>query len=123
VLRLLLDEHYPNWACRHLVSRGIDAVSIQEDWPWLLGASDVDVLSAAVAERRIVVTEDVSTFPAAIAVVPDHVGVVYCRWNVFPRTRAGVSDLIASLVSLNANPPVGLGQAPVVWWLQPCDAT
>jgi len=118
-LRLLLDEHYPHWACAALRNRGIDAACIQEELPWLLGASDADVLRAAVADGRAVVTEDVSTFPAAIAMVPDHLGVIYCRWNTFPRTRAGISALVDALVALVADPPAGLGSTPTVWWLQP----
>ena len=118
-IRLLLDEHYPGWAGAELRRRGIDAVSIQAEYPWLQGASDTAVLRAAVAERRVVVTEDVSTFPAAVIAVPNHVGIIYCRWDVFPRTRPGINHLVAALAALAADPPEGLGQAPVEWWLQP----
>ena len=115
--RLLMDEHYPHWACEELARRNIDAICVQKDWPWLQGASDIDVLKAAVADRRIVVTEDVSTFPAATLAVPDHPGVIYCRWNVFPRTRAGITRLVEALADLADDPPSGLGFEPVVWWL------
>ena len=115
--RLLMDEHYPHWACEELARRHIDAICVQKDWPWLQGASDVDVLNAAVADSRIVVTEDVSTFPAAIAAMPNHMGVIYCRWNVFPRTRAGIGRLVEALAGLAHDPPAGLGSAPVAWWL------
>jgi len=118
-LRLLLDEHYPHSACEKLRRRGIDVVSVQRDWPWFLAASDTEVLRAAVADGRVVVTEDISTFPAAIAAIPDHLGVVYCRSHVFPRTGPGVARLVDSLVTLLAHPPSGLGSAPIVWWLQP----
>ena len=120
-VRLLLDEHYPHWACEDLRRRGLDTASIQQDWPWLLGASDTDVLTAAVVDGRVVVTEDVSTFPAAVDAVPDHRGVVYCRWNVFPRTRAGIARLVDALAELASDPPAGLGSAPVVWWLKSAD--
>lgn len=43
------------------------------------GVDDRGVLQAAMQEGRVLVTEDVTTFAAAIAVVPDHVGVVYCH--------------------------------------------
>jgi len=118
-LRLLLDEHYPRWAADALQTRGIDAISIQYDWSWLQSASDDEVLAAAVADGRVVVTEDVSTFPAALAKVPHHCGVIYCRWNIFPRTRPGITALADALAALAENPPVGLGSQPVVWWLQP----
>jgi len=117
-LRLLLDEHYPAWAADDLCRRGLDTTSVQRDYPWLPGASDAAVRSTAVAEGRVVVTEDVSTFPAAVLAVPGHCGIVYCRWNVFPRTRSGTGRLVDALVALAQRPPHGLGTDPVEWWLQ-----
>ena len=116
-LRLLLDEHYPHWACEALTRHGIDAVSIERDWPWLLSISDADVLRAAVADQRVVVTEDVSTFPAATALVPNHLGVIYCRAKAFPRTRPGINKLVEALVRLGEHPPSELGSSPIIWWL------
>lgn len=75
------------------------------------------MLEAAVAERRIVVTEDVSTFSAAMALVPAHRGIVYCYHARFPRTRPGLGKLRKCLEALAADPPAGLGEHPVVWWL------
>ena len=114
---LLLDEHYPPWALAELRRRGLDAIGLLEDRPGLCGASDVEILHAAVIEGRVVVTEDVRTFRRAIAVVPDHLGFVFCRSAVFPRTRPGVARLVEALVSLAADPPAGLGTAPLEWWL------
>jgi hypothetical protein len=102
-----------------LFGSGIDAVAITPDRPQLWGATDADVLRAAVAEGRVVVTEDVSTFPAAIAEVPDHVGVVYCRSQAFRRTPAGLARIAAALLALVQAPPPGSGEAPVIWWLEP----
>ena len=116
-LRFLLDEHYPPALVTRLVERGVDAVGLLEDRPSLLGASDIAVLRQATAEGRVVVTEDVSTFPAAIREAPSHVGVVYCRSNVFQRTPAGLSRLADALVALAADPPAGLGTQAVIWWL------
>lgn len=93
-LKLLLDEHYPGWL-----------------------ADDARVLAAAVAERRVVVTEDVTTFSAAVAFVPQHVGIVYCHHARFPRTRSGLFRLHKALVTLATDPPAGLGEHPVTWWL------
>jgi hypothetical protein len=73
--------------------------------------------SPARAERRVVVTEDVTTFGAAIVLVPDHVGVVYCHHARYPRTMPGLARLHRALITLAADPPDGLGQFPIVWWL------
>lgn len=116
-IRLLLDEHYPAWLADGLAADGIDAVALNVHRPKLRGVDDRRVLDAAVAERRVIVTEDVSTFSAAIAAVPHHVGVVYCHHARFPRTRPGLDKLRKALVALVSNPPDGLGEHPVIWWL------
>ncbi|WP_166346239.1 DUF5615 family PIN-like protein [Phytoactinopolyspora limicola] len=116
-LRFLLDEHYPPWLADDLHADGIDAVALIAHRPQLRGLDDRQVLEAAVAEGRIVVTEDVNTFSAAIAVIPGHVGVVYCHHVRFPRTRPGLNRLRKALVALAGNPPEGLGEHPLVWWL------
>ncbi|MDR2565476.1 MAG: DUF5615 family PIN-like protein [Bifidobacteriaceae bacterium] len=116
-IRLLLDEHYPPALARLLRETGIDAVAITADRPLLMGAPDSEVLMAAVADGRVVVTEDVTTFPAAVKRVPGHLGIVYCRSRAFPRTRGGLQRLAASLQCLASDPPPGLGSAPLEWWL------
>lgn len=116
-IRLLLDEHYPGWLADELVADGIDAVALNAHRAELRGVDDRRVIEAAVAERRVVVTEDVNTFSAAIAVVPNHVGVVYCHHARFPRTRPGLNTLRKALVALVSAPPDGLGEHPIVWWL------
>ena len=116
-LRLLLDEHYPPWLAAGLVADGLDVLTLTQDRPHLRGADDTTVLRAAAAERRIVVTEDVSNFGAAIAAVPDHVGVIYCLATRYPRTRSGLAHLHRALITLAGAPPYGLGEAPLVLWL------
>jgi len=116
-IRFLLDEHYPAWLADQLVAEGIDTVALNAHRPELRGADDRRVLEAAAAEARVVVTEDVSTFNVAIALVPPHVGVVYCHHARFPRTKAGLGKLRKALGALAADPPAGLGEQPVVWWL------
>lgn len=71
----------------------------------------------AIAEGRLIVTEDVSTFNVAIAFVPHHIGVVYCHHARFPRTRPGLARLHKALGALASDPPAGLGEHPLVWWL------
>ena len=116
-IRFLLDEHYPGRLAEDLTADGIDAVALIAHRPELRGASDARVLEAATAEGRVVVTEDVSTFSVAIALAPDHIGIVYCHHARFPRTRTGLAKLRKALGALAADPPPGLGEHPVVWWL------
>ena len=120
-LRLLLDEHYPAALARVLSAGGVDTVAVVADRPQLVGASDIDVLRTAAAEGRVVVTEDVTTFPVAIAALPDHAGVIYCRSSVFRRTPSGLAAIERALLHLAAAPPEGLGELPLVWWLAPAD--
>jgi predicted nuclease of predicted toxin-antitoxin system len=116
-IRFLLDEHYPGWLAEELTADGVDAVALIAHRPELRGATDGRVLEAAVAESRIVVTEDVNTFSIAVALVPHHVGIVYCHHARFPRTRSGLAKLRSALLALATYPPAGLGEQPIVWWL------
>lgn len=116
-LRFLLDEHYPRWLADELRAASVDAVAVVGDRPELRGADDRKVLEVAVAEGRIVVTEDVSTLSVAVALVPQHIGVVYCHHARFPRTRPGLHHLAAAIRALANDPPGGLGHHPVIWWL------
>lgn len=120
-IRSLLDEHYPGWLAEALAADGIDAVALIAHRAELRGVNDLTVLQAAVKEGRIVVTEDVTTFAAAIARVPDHIGVVYCHHARYPRTRSGLHRIHRALAALSAVPPPGLGSQPVEWWLPPPD--
>lgn len=116
-LRFLLDEHYPGWLAEKLTADGVDTMALNAHRPELRGMDDAVVLTAALADGRIVVTEDVTTFAAAIARVPDHVGVVFCHHGRYPRTKPGLDRLHRALVALPADPPEGLGQHPIEWWL------
>lgn len=97
--------------------RALDAVALNAHRPELRGVDDRRVLEAAVAESRVVVTEDVSTFSAAITTVPHHLGVVYCHHARFPRTRPGLNQLRKALAELVNSPSDGLGEHPIIWWL------
>lgn len=116
-IRFLLDEHYPGWLADELDEDGVDAVALVAHRPELRGQDDGRVLAAAVLDGRVVVTEDVTTFSAAIEMVPNHLGVVYCHHARFPRTRPGLAKLRKALCALVADPPDGLGVDPVIWWL------
>lgn len=115
-IRFFLDEHYPAWLAEELVADGVDASALNAR-PELRGVDDRSVLEVAISEGRVVVTEDVNTFSAAIALVPQHLGVVYCHHARFPRTREGLAKLRKALGALASDAPPGLGQHPLVWWL------
>lgn len=116
-LRFLLDEHYPGWLAEALTEDGVDTVALTAHRPELRGSDDQKVLRAAAGEGRVVVTEDVTTFAAAIAAVADHVGVVSSHHAGDPRTGPGLHRLRRALVELHSHPPPGLGRQPVEWWL------
>lgn len=118
-LRFLLDEHYPGWLADELTRDGLDVVALVAHRPELRAADATTVLRAAVAERRVVVTEDVTTFGVAASQFGEHLGIVYCHHARFPRTKAGLHALKAALLNLALDPPHGLGEQPVIWWLAP----
>jgi len=115
-LALLLDEHYPESVSRHLRDQGIDAVGVigRED---LRGRADSEVLALATREGRAVVTEDVTTFPAAIVAVPNHAGVIFCEAQRFPRTVRALPRLESALVTFVRSPPEVARYPGFVWWL------
>lgn len=115
-IRLLLDAHYPAWLADELTAGGLEARAAIADQE-LAGADDTRILAVAAAESRAVVTEDVATFHEAIRHVPDHCGVVFCHHARFPRRAARIHILRDALIALAADPPAGLGELPVEYWL------
>ncbi len=66
-MRLLIDEMWPRFVARSLRERGHDAVSAAER-PDLRTMPDSVILAAALAEGRVVVTENAKDFrPTALA--------------------------------------------------------
>ena len=116
--RFLLDEHYPAWLADELGEGGVGAEAVLhlDD---LRGRPDLEVLRWAVAERRLLVTEDVRTMPAAIRAVPAHAGVIFCPSRRFGRDRAGLERLRSALLAFALEPPEGAGSPGFVWWLTP----
>ena len=118
MIRFFLDEHFPHALVKRLNEYQVDAVCILVDHPELLGATDAKVLETATSLGYVMVTEDVSTFPIAIRSFSNHIGVVYCRSAVFSRSTSGLDRIARALSLLAHDPPNGLGELPVVWWLQ-----
>jgi len=82
MVKYLLDEHYPEIVATQLRQRDIDARAVIADGE-LRGVDDKTILAVATQEGRLVVTEDVTTSPAAIAKVPKHSGVIFCESRRF----------------------------------------
>src|SRR4051794_12111027 len=72
-----------------LRARGNDVLWVHEADPVLVGASDAEMLSAAVATERVLVTQNVRDFrPLDIAILEGgdhHHGIVYTSDRQFPR--------------------------------------
>jgi hypothetical protein len=116
-IRFLLDEHYPGWLAEDLAADGVEAVALTARRPGLRGVSDQRVLEAAVAERRVVVTEDVSTFGAAAASSP----IISESCTATTRGSRGPGRAWSGSARHSSCwpqiPPARLGEHPVVWWL------
>ena len=98
-MRWMLDEMLPHAAAQILNERGHDAVCVTNTA--LRSARDEDVYSAAVAQDRIVVTEDESDYARILRQALDAgapvVPVVVVRKNRFPRGGAmphGLADAL-----------------------------
>lgn len=84
---------------------GVDAISIH-DRSQLEGSSDEQVMRVAIAERRVLVTNNVRDFAPLVEQFglrgETHFGVVFTDDVTFPRTRAGIGLLVRALVALAA---------------------
>jgi predicted nuclease of predicted toxin-antitoxin system len=125
-VRLLLDEHYSDSIAAALRARGHDVVAIQERDD-LRGLSDGRVLLAACAERRVVVTEDLSDFRRrvrrAINEGTPTFGVVCVSPRAFRRDAKSTGRLVRALDALLRALPEDrdvLSRGGEVW-LQPAD--
>ncbi|MDR2566677.1 MAG: DUF5615 family PIN-like protein [Bifidobacteriaceae bacterium] len=114
---LLLDEHYPRSLADQLMDRGVNTQAVVAR-PDLRGTADATVLSAARQEGRMVVTADVTTFPAAMTRMPDRTGVVFCDSGRFPRTISALPRLADALFCFASDPPPSAALPGFVWWFQ-----
>jgi len=96
---LLLDEMFPSAITADITTCGIDCRAVVAD-PVLRALSDLEIFLAALAEERVIVTNNVPDFEslrraheAAGNEVP---GLIYTSDLTFPRTKAYVSRLAAA---------------------------
>lgn len=102
---LLLDERFSSAIAADLTTRGIDCRAVVAD-PVLRALSDLEIFQAALAEERIIVTNNVPDFEnlrrAHEAAGNKAPGLIYTSDLTFPRTKAYVSRLAAALAAAAA---------------------
>lgn len=125
-MRLLLDEmHAPAVAAR-MRDRGHDAAAVKERAD-LIGLPDEELLRAATADHRAVVTENVKDFAALhrriSASGQRHSGLVFTHSRRFPRSaRNHVRVLADALAVLLDEHGAMLGDVEsFIWWLERAD--
>ena len=116
---LLLDEMFSPAIAADLAARGIDCRAVVAD-PVLRALSDLEIFQTALAEGRVLVTNNVPDFEslrraheAAGNEVP---GLIYTSDLTFPRTKAYVSRLGAALAAAAGRETARCGG---VLWLRP----
>jgi predicted nuclease of predicted toxin-antitoxin system len=114
-VKLLLDEMYPPVVAEQLRVRGHDVVSVHDpDYRRLEGAPDEDVLAAALAEERALVTENVPDFRRleadALARGDAYATLVFTSNRQFPRGEPGtIGHLVEALHALMSEMPMAQG--------------
>jgi predicted nuclease of predicted toxin-antitoxin system len=102
-LRLLLDEQHDPAIAQSLRKQGFDVIAVAERQEWR-EIADADVLAAAVADRRAVVTEDVRDFTVlhrrCLEQGQTHYGIIFTSRTRLPRHRAGRRALLTALRSV-----------------------
>ena len=109
-MKLLLDEMYSGAIAVELRARGHDVLSVREVNPSLAGAPDDEVLKAAVAMERTLVTENVRDFrPLELALLGGsghHHGIIYTTDRQFPRgDEQSIGRLVRTLDAFLGNAP------------------
>lgn len=122
-MRLLLDEMHAPAVTAELRARGYDAVAVKER-PDLIGVADGDLLVAATADGRAVVTENIKDFAPLhqrlTAAGERHGGLVFTHPRRFPRgARSHVRALSDALAVFVDEQGDTLGDVEsFVWWLE-----
>ena len=98
--RLLIDEMFSPRIAAELVERGYDCRSVAAD-PLLQQRPDDALFAVAVAEARILVTENVVDFERLrrdrVAEMADVPPLIYTSGSAFPRDRRYVRRLVEAL--------------------------
>jgi hypothetical protein len=108
-MKLLLDVHHSPKAAEQLRQGGYDVLAAAED-ARLFTLADDDLLRAATADGRAVVTENVKDFDRIVrnwaSTGERHGGVIFTSPRRFQRSRSSYpGDLVLALQGFLANPP------------------
>lgn len=90
-MRFHLDEHVPHAVAKGLRLRGLDVTTTSD--AGLVSAEDEDHIAYALAENRVIFTQDADFLVLASRADVDHAGIVYCHQG----TRS-IGDIIHFLV-------------------------
>jgi predicted nuclease of predicted toxin-antitoxin system len=101
-VRVKLDENLPAWLAPALAKIGHDADTVRDEG--LTGATDAEVFSAAQAERRFLVTQDLDFADTRLYTPGTHCGVLIMRLH-----SAGAGTLDARVMQIFAE------EAVVTW--------
>ena len=122
-MKLLLDEMHAPTVAALLRDWGHDAIAVKER-PDLVGVPDEDLLQAATADGRAVVTENIKHFALLhrhiLAAGQRHSGLIFTYARRFPRSVGNhgrvLADALAALLSEHGAMLDGIES--FVWWLQ-----
>lgn len=118
-MKLLLDEQHARVLAELLRKEKHDIVALTER-PALRGGADSDVLQAAVAEGRALLTENARDFAVLHRQWMDegktHLGIVLTSQRSLPRRKSSPRPLVAALRSLlRAHPSDDALRDQLVW--------
>lgn len=122
-MKLLLDEMHAPAVAAELRASGHDAVAVTER-PELIGISDHELLVAATAEGRALVTENVKDFAALshrwTASGDGHAGLVFTHPRRFPRAARNHVGVLSEALGqfLEAHASALCEVESFVWWLE-----
>lgn len=119
-MRLLLDEHLSPRIAEELRSPGFDVIAVAER-PDLRESSDDELVDAASADRRTIVTFDVTDHLRlardATRVGAGHPGLVLLAPSSWAPSIGGVGALVRALAALLADHPDDSALADRIEWL------
>lgn len=122
-MRLLLDEMHTPLVAVELRDRGYDVIAVKERRE-VIGFTDDDLLTFAIADGRAIVTENIRDFAALHQRLSSaghrHAGLVFTHPRRFPRGAQNhvrvLSDALGTFIDRQAS---ALGGVPsFVWWLE-----